>query len=119
MCKNLISDCVLIPSIISNSNSVFYGVKPKAWTNDEIIIDIAKDQSDFDLKDNKDEDSDDEIDESDNITEQTTQDTVLKWCIIYTDGRKSMTSEADNLLIHLVIISTTQHGIPSQTMPKR
>ncbi|CAG8701614.1 18651_t:CDS:2, partial [Dentiscutata erythropus] len=105
-CKNLASDCVLVTSIVSNDNSVFYSIKPKAWAKAKIIIDLTKDESEPDPKHDKDgfddEGSDceiDDIDDSDDKTKQTAQDTVLKWCIIYTGRRKSMTSE-NNSQIH-------------------
>ncbi|CAG8687109.1 13333_t:CDS:2, partial [Dentiscutata heterogama] len=102
-CKNLASDCVLVTSIVSNDNSVFYGIKPKAWAKARIIIDITKDKPEPDSKHDKDgfddEGSDCEIDEVDDETEQIAQD-VLKWCIIYTEKGKYMTSESNNSQIH-------------------
>ncbi|CAG8560769.1 25079_t:CDS:10, partial [Dentiscutata erythropus] len=103
-CKNLTSDCVLITSIVSKDNSVFYNIKPKAWAKARIIIDITKDKIEFDSKHDKDEFDDEgfdgKIDEIDDEKEQAVKDTVLKWCVIYTDRGKSMTSYVDNSQTH-------------------
>ncbi|CAG8513477.1 13285_t:CDS:2 [Dentiscutata erythropus] len=80
--------------------AALYGFKKPYLSLWLVIFDITKEKSKFDPTYNNDgfddEGSDGKIDEIDDKPEQTVQDTVLKWCVIYTDGRKSMTSEVDN-----------------------
>ncbi|CAG8728466.1 4597_t:CDS:2 [Dentiscutata erythropus] len=107
-------------SLIDNSYHIFGAIVKKDEKGDwikytypnlsvrlgeeKIIIDIIKDESEPDPKHDKDgfddEGSDCEIDDIDDKTEQTVQDTVLKWCVIYTDRGKSMISEVNNSQIH-------------------
>ncbi|CAG8475495.1 20441_t:CDS:2 [Racocetra persica] len=124
-CKNLASNCVLITSIVSKDENAFYTIKPKAWSKSRIYLEITKDplsdeydtegiadvfdDDGFDDKDSDgfdDKDSDDGTDKLDDEIEQAAQEitaqatTVLKWCVVYTDERKPMVSEANNLRTH-------------------
>ncbi|CAG8703843.1 15953_t:CDS:2 [Cetraspora pellucida] len=85
-CRELTTDCVLITSIVSKDESAFYTIKPKAWAKARIYLEITKDLLNLDLE---------------KFDERTVQEnTVLKWCVIYTDKRKPMVSDANNLRTH-------------------
>ncbi|CAG8465204.1 6356_t:CDS:2 [Cetraspora pellucida] len=85
-CKDLTTDCVLITSIVSKDKFAFYTIKPKTWDKARINLEITKDQLNLNLE---------------NFNEQTVQEnTVLKWCVIYTDKRKPMVSDANILRTH-------------------
>ncbi|CAG8459406.1 18392_t:CDS:2 [Gigaspora rosea] len=77
-CKNLTSDCVLITTIVSRNDSIFYSIKFKDWSKGKISLEIIRDQAEAYEK----------------------ETTVLKWCVIYTGGKQFMINEVDNLQTH-------------------
>ncbi|CAG8679391.1 30996_t:CDS:2 [Gigaspora margarita] len=44
-CKNLTSDCVLITTIVSRNDSIFYSIKFKDWSKARISLELARDQA--------------------------------------------------------------------------
>ncbi|RIB22912.1 hypothetical protein C2G38_928285 [Gigaspora rosea] len=106
-CKNLTSDCVLITTIVSRNDSIFYSIKFKDWSKGKISLEIIRDQAEAYEKvlserfDDDGFDDDGSDNEDDDKIEQTVQETtVLKWCVIYTGGKQFMINEVDNLQTH-------------------
>ncbi|CAG8448411.1 9060_t:CDS:2 [Dentiscutata erythropus] len=94
--KKLTSNCVLITSIVSRKDTVFYTIKPMRWSKTTINIEIQEDSinlvsdSEENLEDGyEDTGSDGEKDDFEtNKKEQIPQEkVVLRWCIVDMDER--------------------------------
>ncbi|CAG8453627.1 9911_t:CDS:2 [Scutellospora calospora] len=96
--KELTSNCVLITSIVSRKDTIFYNIKPKNWSKTKINIEILEeciipvDNSKKDEDDGfGDKDSDDGFDDK-NSDDDLPEQVVLRWCVIDASEREAIVS---------------------------